>query len=381
LSALKGENMEDTTNDGMSLFDMGEDIQLNFDDLGLEPDDNTGDNPDDKPITGDDDGAGVPDSGQENVISEDNINPDGEGDDADGDDTPNIYSSFTKVLSEQGLLPDLDLSKTNVEDVDGLTEVLKTQIDAQAKNYIIDKLGEDGFNAIEKGVTLQEYQQHQSTMDTFESITEDLITEDIELSKRLIYQDLINQGLSESKASRYLQKSIDLGDDSVIEDAKEALGSLKEYEARRLEQVQAQRAQEYQNAIKEQEKLDNDLKNYIYGKDELIKGAKVSKGMQDKIYESMNKTVAIAPDGTRLNGLMQARQNNPIEFDTKLYYLYELTNGFSDFSKISTKSASKATSDLERSLRNTSFNHDGQANYLSDSESYDSSFGDFLHLD
>lgn len=374
--------MEDnSTQEGMeSIFDMGDDLQLNLDDLGLEPtDDTTGDAPDttntDTPTGEDTDVIQDP----ENVGSEDN-NPDGEGDDASNDDSPNIYSSLTNILSEQGLLPDLDLTKTKVEDVDGLTAALKTQIDTQAKNFIVDKLGEDGYNAIEKGVSLAEYQQYQANMDTFSSITEDLLSENAELSQRIIYQDLVNQGIPESRAQRFLQRSIDSGNDGLFEDARESLASLKEHESRQLERIQTERAQAQQDAIKQQEKLDNDLKNYIYGKEELISGMKVSKGMQDKIYESMNKTVSVAEDGTRLNGLMAARQANPIEFDTKLYYMFELTKGFTDMSKISTKATSNSVTDLERAMRNQRFASDGRADYLTDSDSYDSGFGDKLHL-
>jgi hypothetical protein len=355
-------------------------LQLNLDDLGLEPtDDTTGDAPDttntDTPTGEETDVIHDP----ENVGSEDN-NPDGEGDDASNDDSPNIYSSLTNILSEQGLLPDLDLTKTKVQDVDGLTAALKAQIDTQTKNFIVDKLGEDGYNAIEKGVSLAEYQQYQANMDTFSSITEDLLSEDAELSQRIIYQDLVNQGIPEARAQRFLQRSIDSGNDGLFEDARESLASLKEHEYRQLERVQAERAQAQQDAVKQQEKLDNDLKNYIYGKEELIAGMKVSKGMQDKIYESMNKTVSVAEDGTKLNGLMAARQANPIEFDTKLYYMFELTKGFTDMSKVNTKAISKSTDDLERAMRNQRFASDGRADYLTDSDSYDSGFGDTLHL-
>jgi hypothetical protein len=374
--------MEDnSTQGGMeSIFDMGDDLQLNLDDLGLEPtDDTTGDAPDttntDTPTGEETDVIHDP----ENVGSEDN-NPDGEGDDASNDDSPNIYSSLTNILSEQGLLPDLDLTKTKVQDVDGLTAALKAQIDTQTKNFIVDKLGEDGYNAIEKGVSLAEYQQYQANMDTFSSITEDLLSEDAELSQRIIYQDLVNQGIPEARAQRFLQRSIDSGNDGLFEDARESLASLKEHEYRQLERVQAERAQAQQDAVKQQEKLDNDLKNYIYGKEELIAGMKVSKGMQDKIYESMNKTVSVAEDGTKLNGLMAARQANPIEFDTKLYYMFELTKGFTDMSKVNTKAISKSTDDLERAMRNQRFASDGRADYLTDSDSYDSGFGDTLHL-
>ena len=48
---------------------------------------------------------------------------------------------------------------------------------------------------------------------------------------------------------------------------------------------------------------------------------------------------------------MKDRRTNPIEFDTKLYYLYELTKGFSDFSLLENKTKTKVSNDFERALK------------------------------
>jgi hypothetical protein len=47
------------------------------------------------------------------------------------------------------------------------------------------------------------------------------------MRKQLIYQDFINRGYSQERASREVEKSINAGTD--IEDAKEALEELKRY--------------------------------------------------------------------------------------------------------------------------------------------------------
>lgn len=297
---------------------------------------------------------------------------DEEGDDSEQDATsPNLYSSFATVLAEKGLLPSLNLEESKIEDIDSLTEVFKAEISNQARQRLIETIGEEGVEALDKGVSLLEYQQHQNNIQTLESVTDEVLEKDIELSKNIILQDYISQGISEARALRILEKTIDLGEDAILEDAKLSLTSLKELQSIQLEKVKEERAAELARQNAQQEKIDNDLKNSIYREKEIIEGIKLDKNIQDKVYNSITKIVGTSPNGVAENKLMRERRENPIEFDTKLYYLYELTNGFKDFSKLITKSKSKAASDLENSLRQTSFKNEGnKPTFMADPESY-----------
>jgi len=297
---------------------------------------------------------------------------DEEGDDSEQDATsPNLYSSFATVLAEKGLLPSLNLEESKIEDIDSLTEVFKAEISNQARQRLIETIGEEGVEALDKGVSLLEYQQHQNNIQTLESVTDEVLENDIELSKNIILQDYISQGISEARALRILEKTIDLGEDAILEDAKLSLASLKELQSIQLEKVKEERAAELARQNAQQEKIDNDLKNSIYREKEIIEGIKLDKNIQDKVYNSITKIVGTSPNGVAENKLMRERRENPIEFDTKLYYLYELTNGFKDFSKLIIKSKSKAASDLENSLRQTSFKNEGnKPTFMADPESY-----------
>src|SRR5699024_10839319 len=151
-------------------------------------------------------------------------------------------------------------------------------------------------------------------------------------------------------------RTIDAGEDVILEDSKEALGSLKEFQNRKLEELKKQRAEEQKMRLKEQEKIDNDLKNSIYNHEEFIKGmVKVTKSLKDAVYNSMTKIVSKDENVNLENKLMKDRRTDPIGFDTKLYYIYELTNGFKDFSKIGRTIKSSATSELEKELGRTKF--------------------------
>ncbi len=329
----------------------------------------------------------------DNVDDKDNINPNEGADDPEkvvkdelenkgnedsNDDTsPNIYSSFASVLNEQGLLPSLE-NNDEIKTVDDLTVALKSEIQNQYKDFIIDKIGEDGFDALEKGVSLAEFQEHQDNTLVLEGIQSDKLGEDLELSKNIILQDYLAQGLSEDRALRILKKTIDLGDEAIIEDAQQSLESLKEFQGARLEKLKAENALKVEKDQLAQEKIDNDLKNSIYNVNEIIKDIKLNKTNKDNLYNSITKIVSKSPEGMLENQLMKDRRDNPIDFDIKMHYFYNLTNGFKDFSSITRKSTSKAVNNLESALRNNNPNeHSAQPGFLNDPDSY-GGYGDEL---
>lgn len=368
--------MEDNKNLEMGLFD-NIDLELNLDldpqeiieDID-KPDDTDGvddSNPDDKNININEDNQ---DDDPEEVVDKDQ---DDEGDD-DSDDasSSNLYLPLASALNEQGLLPSLNLDETKIESIEDLTNAFKTEIDNQTKNYLINKLGSEGYEALEAGVSLSQYQQHQDDDKVLDTLSDESLEQDLELAKKVILQDYVNQGISEDKALRFLKRSIDLGEEAILEDARQSLESLKVFQGKKLEKIKEENRVKQEQVAAQQEKIDNDLKNSIYNQKEIINGLKLNKSIQDNIYNSITKVVSTDPNtGIAENKLMRDRRENPIDFDTKLYYLYELTNGFADFSKLVTSSKSKATSQLERALRsNKSFDDLGKPGFLNDPDSY-----------
>ena len=89
----------------------------------------------------------------------------------------------------------------------------------------------------------------------------------------------------------------------------------------------------------------------------------------------MTKIVGKSPDGNSENALMKQRREDPVDFDTKLYYLYELTKGFKDFSKFTASAKSSAIQDMERALQNNSINNSETPGFLQDNESYSDGLG------
>ena len=365
----------------MSLFDSDLELNLNLglDDVsGLhnpettEDIDDVDDTPQDTPVD------------DENIITTEDEDPEDVGGDQGTDDgsddatSPNLYSSFASELHKEGVLPSLDLEKAKIDNTNDLASVIKSQIDTQARDYIISKIGEDGFDALESGISLAQYQNHIQTVQNLEAITDDVIDSDLELAKKIILEDYVNQGLDDTKAKRILQKSIDLGEDSILEDAKESIKSLRVFQQNKLEADKLANQERQKSILLQQEKIDNDLKSTIYNKKEIIKDIPLNKTIQDRVYQSITKVVSQSPDGVMENQLMKDRRENPIEFDTKLYYLYELTNGFQDFSKISKNVTTKAVSDFEKALRQAKFEGGGNPTFVEDGDSYQGIGGELV---
>lgn len=375
--------------DLMSIFGDNDDLELNLDEFeNPEQDEEEGDDdPSKKNNDQDDDQNPKPneddqDDDSEKVVGDEDQDDEGDdsSDDSADDDSPDIYSSFANVLNEQGLLPSLDSQGKPIKSLDDLTTALKSEIENQSKSFIVEKLGEEGYEALQKGVTLAEYQQYHQDTEALDQLDEETLSSDLELAKKVILEDYKAQGFPEDRAMRILKKSIDLGDEEVLNDAKESLNSLKQVQKQKLENLAKEREQAAQQAAKEQEKIDNDLKNSIYNSDEIIEGIKLNKEIKDKVYQSITKPIGKSPQGTPENKLMRHRRESPIEFDTKLYYLYEATNGFKDFTKIKSKVGSKVTDDFEKALRkNKRFENSSAPDFVNDKESY-GGIGDELNL-
>lgn len=366
----------------MNIFDE-ENVELNLDptpqELGLDDENTTADDADtdQADIIDDPEGDSEADdaakkdknSGEDQDDSEDVAGKDSD-EGGDENDSPNLYSSLASVLHEQGLLPSLNLDENKVSNIEDITTAFKAEIESNVKSKLIESLGEDGYEAVTNGVSLSDLAKSRENQGALDSIEVSALTEDPELSKRIIYQDYINQGISEDKARKLLKRVVDSGDDALLEDATESLGSLKEYEQRQLDTRKERYKEEQKLEAKRQEDLDKEVKNKIYNSDELLKGIKLNKAIKDKVYASMTEIVGKNDSGVLENKLMRERRESPIEFDTKLYYLYELTNGFKDFTKISNTTRSSAISDLELSMRQTNHQDSGAPSFLSDGESY-----------
>jgi hypothetical protein len=301
----------------------------------------------------------IEENGPESVDGEEDEN--NEENESGVDSSPNLYSSISNVLFEQGIIPSLESSE-NIKTSDDFVGALKKEIEIQAEQRLEEYL---------QNLDLNKIATSRRTQIELENIDEDYLKDNIDVAKDIIFRDYLNQGLSEERATKLLRKTIDLGEDMVIEDAIESAQSLREFEARNEQQERSRYSQQLEQQAREQEAINNSIKNTIYNSKEVIAGLPNTKALQDRVFRSMTEVVSKNPEtGEMQNKFMQSRSLNPIEFDTKMYYLYELTNGFTDLSSISKTVTSKAVKNLENVLRKTRFEDNGTPGYLQDPESY-----------
>ena len=351
----------------MGLF--GEDRVLNFDftpdeDLIEENDDEIQDVDD---TTLENDNQAEDDSSEE-VGEDEDVNDEG-GDDSES--SSNLYSSLAAFVHEQGLLPSLNIDLNEIKTAEDFAKAFNNELDIQAELRLNNYL---------ENLDLNKIASNKQEIQNLNDITIDSLKDNVELAKRIIYDDYLNQGLDEKKATRMLNRLIDLGEDAILEDAEESLESLKEFKNREIEKETNAYKERLENEKLEQARLDEEMKKTIYESKELIKGLKSNKSLQDKVYKSINDIVGKSPDGTFENRFMRERRENPLEFEIRMYHIYELTDGFKDLSKISTSAKSDAVKNLEQIARKTKLKDNGTPLWAQDSNTYDNIAGHVLNI-
>jgi len=361
--------MEDDNELGMGLFEGNQELNFNF---PFPEDDNTDEQEENDTDTNVEDTAlennnHVEDDSSEEVDEEDVEDEGGES----SESSSNLYSSLAAFVHEQGLLPSLDIDLKDIKTADDFANVFNKELDTQAELRLNDYLANIDLNKIGNA---------KKEINDLESINSDLLKNNIDLAKRIIYDDYLNQGLDEKKANRMLNRLIDLGEDAILEDAEESLQSLKEFKTREIEKETNAYRERLETEKVEQTRLDEQMKKTIYESKDLISGLKPNKALQDKVYKSINDIVGKSPDGAFENKFMRERRENPLEFEIRMYHFYELTNGFKDLSKISTTAKSSAVKDLEKIARQTKLKDNGTPLWSQDENTYSNFSGHVLNI-
>lgn len=261
--------------------------------------------------------------------------------------SPNSYSSFANVLQEQGIISSLN-SDVKIESADDLIKVLNEEVTNREFAELNDTQKEY-LTALRQGIPEVDIKEYQNVSNQLGSITTEEINENADLRVALITQDFQTKGMTAERAAEFAKRSVETGDD--VADASEALTSLKE--ASKLEfNAKVAAADKSANDAKENLKQSlSTLKKEITGKAEIIPSMKMSEVVKNKLYDQMTKSVGVI-DGKPINAVQKKRMDDPMAFEIKMNYLFQITNGFEDFSKLVTNAKSTATLELEKSLLN-----------------------------
>lgn len=273
-------------------------------------------------------------------------------------DSETVFGPLSEFLKEQGFFSTLTKEIKTAED---LAEAFQAEV---KKNEFagLNESQREYLKALEAGVPEEIFHQHTQNTELLNSITDEVLENDVEIRKQLIIREAILKGNTKEKAERMYQRSYDVGDS--IEDAKEAKDFLLEKDAEQYKLNIEEAEQEKINQQKSADKQLKDLEKSVKEQEEIFKGFKATDGLKDKIYETMTKVVDYAPNGVPLNALMKHRITDPIGFETKLYSLYVLTNGFTDIDKFNTKSTTVAAKKLREAIAGSTFiKSGGDTNY------------------
>lgn len=288
--------------------------------------------------------------------------------------SPKLYSSIAKVLKEEGTFPDLkDEDLDSIKDADSFIEVIQSQI-----RESIDEEYKRIDAALNVGVQPSVINSYKNSIKYLDSITEEDIRneENEQLRKTLILQDMMNRGYTKERAEKAYQKSLDRGDDDV-EDALDALDANKEFFNSKYNELLNEAQEKEKAAIEERKQRVQNFKKSIMEDKNLYGDFEVNKQMRQSIYDSLTKPIYTdKKTGESYTAVQKWEHDDPDAFNKAIGLMYHLTNGGKDFQNLIKgevkKKVSKARSEFERALRNTSSSSDGGKMRLANAHDVDS---------
>lgn len=320
--------------------------------------------PDDANQNNEIDNNAAEDEDPEDVGSED-VDKEGSADDSGS--SSNLYSSLAAVLSEQDLLPSINLQDTEVKDINDFVEIMRKEQTAQAQLMLDDYI---------KNLDIKKLAESNSILTEISNMDESYFKDNIEQAKEVIRQEYKSQGLTDGQIGRLIDKYVDLGEEDLINEALSAVGNLKQIETARIEKERKDYELQKEANIKQQAELQEKLKQSVFDSDGLIKGYKPTPALKSQVYKAMTDIVGYDEQGNPENKFLEDRRKDPVGFESRMYYFYTLTNGFKDMGNIATTSKSGAVNNLETALRGfVDKNNNGKPSFMNDQESYFGSNG------
>ena len=289
----------------------------------------------------------------------------------------NFFSSVAKAFAEEGIFPDLNEDEiANINTAESFREIIDKQIQSQLSER--QKRADEALNA---GLEPDDIRKYENTLSYLEEVTdnelEEETTEGEKLRKRLIYQDYINRGFSQERATKEVKRSIDSGND--IEDAKEALNSNKEYFKSQYNKLLNDAKEEQKKYEQERKNQAEQLKKSIIEEKKVFGDIEVDKPTRQRIFDNLSKPIYKDEEtGTYMTALQKYQHDNPNEFIKNVSTIFTLTDGFKNLNKLVkgkvNKEIKKGFRDLENALNNTARTSDGNINFASGVDDENSMF-------
>jgi len=259
------------------------------------------------------------------------------------EDGDNPLRVFAEMQRDKGLI---DFNDDDFEDSEEwLLDKVQHTIDNKVTEYK-DNMPEEIkylLDNYEAGVNLYDLINASASEQSYETIAEESLGENLSLQKMLVRDLLVKSGWSEERITRKLNRYEDSG--VLKEEAEEALASLKEIQVQEKENLIKTQKEEQKQRVQAHEAWLTDLNDHIGKKEEILPGFKLSPKDKTNLYKGITKL-----DKNGKNEIMRMREKDP-EFDLKIAYLATVLKW--DFSAFERQSTTKSTRKLADAIKST----------------------------
>lgn len=273
-----------------------------------------------------------------------------------------IYKALTKQMVEEGVLTIEELEK--LEELPGSLDTIKSLIQQTVEKGLKEKEEdwknslspakkryfeiEDAFDSEQAAITAAQ------RIEFFDKITDDTLSENVELQKQIYFELLKSKGFSDADATEKVEDADALG--KLDTEASKALPQLKKLdedfiENARTEKLKAAKATEEKNKTD----FDNLLKT-IESKESFIDGINLNKVAKDKLKDNILKPVHTDEKGRQYTSLAYKQKVGGADFNILMSYydsigLFDMDKSGKfkpDISKLKTVAKTKAVSELDK---------------------------------
>lgn len=263
-----------------------------------------------------------------------------------------FLTPYAKLLMDEGVLQDFDIEKFDGT-ADGLVDAFRQQLTRHVEEYkqTLDPRVKWLQDHVEMGVPLETLLNIDKERVELSKITPELLSSNEDVQKDIVRRYLKNttNGWSDAKIEKEVGRLADLGE--LADEAKESFELLKQIDLQREAQLAQEAQQMRDQALQQQQEALNNFKSTLDKTTEIIPGLQVTPIVRDKIFKMLTTPVAQDNNGTPLNVIAKARAENPMDFEIKLAYLFEITKGFSNWDALGTKGKKSAIKEFEEAAR------------------------------
>jgi hypothetical protein len=169
------------------------------------------------------------------------------------------------------------------------------------------------------------------------------------------------KGFTEDKATRLTNKIFSTGED--IEEAKEALKDLVEYEKVSFEEQKKQLAAQAEANKKAERQALESLNKIANDTKEIIPGIVVTPKLRSEVVRGLTQPVGYTEDNRPLDIISKYLYDNPVDGRFKLAYLLKITDDLKDLNKVTVKAKNTAVRDLAKVLSSKDLGLTGQVEF------------------